>query len=60
LIADSCIKPDGAVPGSTGNNTGCPAEPDEVAYFLNVLHATSTLSVAQLDVIKEKFIKRNE
>ena len=51
VVADSRIKPDGAAPGSAGNNCGCPAEPDEVTYFIKVLHATSPLSDDQLHTI---------
>ena len=58
VIADSRNKPDGAAPGSTGNNVGCPSEPDEVTYFIKVLHATSTLSADQLDLIKKNFTIR--
>jgi hypothetical protein len=57
VIADSRIKPDGAAPGSTGDNVGCPSEPAEIAYFVKVLHATSPLTPAQLDIIKKNFGK---
>ena len=55
VVADSRVKADGAAPGSAGNNTGCPAEPDEVVYFLKVLHATSSLSDDQLHTISTIF-----
>lgn len=41
----------------TGNNVGCPARPDEVNYFINVLKKTSQLSDAQLTLIKTRFLK---
>ena len=36
-------------------NTGCPAQPDEVAYFTGLLKKTTPLSEAELALIAEKF-----
>jgi hypothetical protein len=41
----------------TGNNVGCPAQPDEVAYFIKVLKKTSDLTDAQLEMIRKRFLK---
>ncbi|HSC38001.1 MAG TPA: thioredoxin family protein, partial [Chitinophagaceae bacterium] len=38
-LADSQIRPDGAGLDAPGKNTGCPAEPNEVAHFTSVLKA---------------------
>ena len=58
LLADSRLhSDDGKV---TGNNVGCPAQPDEVAYFIRVLKKTSDLTDAQLEMIKERFLKIGE
>jgi thioredoxin-related protein len=55
LLADSRVHSEsGEV---TGNNVGCPAQPDEVAYFVRVLKNTSHLSDAQLKLIQERFLK---
>jgi hypothetical protein len=59
ILADSRIKPDGAAPGSSGDNTGCPDKPDEVAYFVKVLQHTSGLSGDQLGVIAEQFSRKH-
>jgi|SRR5882757_3293529 len=58
VIADSRIKPQGAAPGSAGDNSGCPDTPGEVAYFLQVLQATSSLSADQLQTIGKQFAGR--
>lgn len=55
LLADSRLhSEDGKV---TGNNVGCPTEPDEVAYFINVLKKTSVLTDRQLEMIRKRFLK---
>lgn len=59
ILADSRIKPDGAAPGSSGANTGCPDKPDEVAYFVKVLEHTSGLSSDQLGVIAGQFSRKH-
>ena len=57
VLADSQIRPAGAGPDAPGSNTGCPAEPNEVAYFTSVLKATSRLTASQLSVIEQRFLK---
>lgn len=57
LLADSRIpNPD----GSGGSNTGCPAQPDEVAYFIKVLKNTSSLKDLELNRIKTRFLRIGE
>lgn len=41
----------------TGNNIGCPAQPDEVNFFIRVLKKTSHLSDQDLQLIKTRFLK---
>jgi thioredoxin-related protein len=55
LLADSRLHSEtGEV---TGNNVGCPVQPDEVAYFIRVLKKTSHLSAAQLALIQKRFLE---
>jgi thioredoxin-related protein len=55
LLADSIVhSDDGKV---IGNNVGCPAKPDEVAYFIKVLKKTSDLSEGQLGLVQKRFLK---
>ncbi len=37
-------------------NTGCPAQPDEVAFFVGLLKKTTNLTEAELALISEKFL----
>lgn len=55
LLADSRIHSETGE--LTGNNVGCPAQPDEVAYFIRVLKNTSHLSDGQLKLIRERFLQ---
>jgi thiol-disulfide isomerase/thioredoxin len=57
VVQDSRIKPEGAAPGSTGANTGCPDSEAELAYFVRVLHETSSLSDAQIETIRAEFAR---
>jgi len=58
LLADSRLHSDnGKV---TGNNVGCPAKPDEVAYFIKVLKKTTDLTDEQLEMIRKRFLKIGE
>jgi len=50
LLADSQRAP--------GENTGCPATKEEVAYFLEVLRKTSPLKDDALAVIEKNFLKQ--
>lgn len=38
-------------------NVGCPAETEEIAYFISVLQKTSKMKPAQLDAVKTSFSK---
>lgn len=51
LLADAQYKP--------GQNTGCPASEEEVAYFITVLKKTSSLKGDELEVIRKRF-RKNE
>lgn len=43
---------------SPGNNTGCPAEADEVKYFISVLKKTTAITDEQAAVVEKRF-RRN-
>lgn len=43
--------------GKSGNSVGCPAQPEEVDYFLSVLRQTTTASPQQLELIRQRFLK---
>ena len=58
LLADSKMRPEGAGL-ETGDNIGCPANKEEVAYFINILKKTSKLNSPQLAVISKRF-RENE
>lgn len=51
VLADSQREP--------GQNTGCPATEQEVAYFIDVLRKTSSLKEEELEKIKQRF-RKNE
>lgn len=55
LLADSQLRPAGALPGTAGENVGCPAKENEVAYFIKVLQQTSSLNAAELLLIAKRF-----
>lgn len=59
LLADSRMP---AVDKKTGKkikaNVGCPANPDEVDYFISLLKKNTRLGKADLDVIANKFIMK--
>lgn len=54
LLADSRMT---EASGKPGSNVGCPAQPDEVAFFIQALKKTSKLSEKELNIIKERFLK---
>lgn len=56
LLADSKIRNNGENEAG-GNNIGCPANKEEVAYFLDLLRKTSKLKEDQLVLIAERFCK---
>jgi thioredoxin-related protein len=45
---------------SPGENIGCPAEADEVAYFVSVLKKTAKLSESELQAIAARFQKNKD
>ena len=57
LLADSKIRPAGAPLNAEGENIGCPASEKEVAYFNELLKATSNIKEPQLTAIRERFLK---
>jgi thiol-disulfide isomerase/thioredoxin len=57
LVADSQVRPAGAPITAKGENVGCPAKPDEVAYFITCLKKTSKLNEKQLNEIAAVFAK---
>lgn len=59
LLADSWIRKGEAEKLSIGSNSGCPANAEEVDYFIKVLQKTSTLNPDQLEVIHKRF-RENE
>lgn len=56
LLADSQIRPKGASLDTPGESIGCPASEKEVAYFAELLKATSKLTNDQLAVISKRFV----
>ena len=57
LLADSQIRPDGSGKDVKGENSGCPASPEEVKYFISVLKRTSPITPDQILLIKKRFLK---
>ncbi|MDB5004021.1 MAG: hypothetical protein JWQ34_2246 [Mucilaginibacter sp.] len=55
LLGDSQIRPTGAALDTQGESIGCPAAENEVAYFAQLLKATSKLNDEQLAVISKRF-----
>ena len=56
LLADSKIRKNGEN-AAGGNNIGCPANADEVDYFLELLRKTSKLDEKQLSLVAIRFRK---
>ncbi len=44
--------------GNNGDNTGCPGEPQEVAYFTTVLKQAAHFSSKEIEEVKEVFGKK--
>lgn len=55
VLGDSQVRPAGASLDTYGENVGCPASTDEVAFFTKLLKATSKLNDEQLAVIAKRF-----
>jgi hypothetical protein len=58
LLADSQIRPEGAGLDVAGENVGCPSQPQEIAHFIKVLKATSSLNEQELAVIQTRFSRK--
>ncbi|MES2278879.1 MAG: thioredoxin family protein [Bacteroidota bacterium] len=56
-LADSQVRPEGAALDTYGKSVGCPADPEEVTFFIQVLKTTSKLNDGQLAMISERFAK---
>jgi hypothetical protein len=59
LLADSRMPPPEATPNAKPLNTGCPANKEEVDYFLTVLRKTTPLSESDLEIVRVRFRKNN-
>ncbi len=59
LLGDCYIRKSGEPLTVKGKNSGCPANEEEVANFIDVLKNTTTLTPAQLAIISERF-RKNE
>ena len=55
LIADCQMRPAGASLETEGKSVGCPADSNEVDYFIKVLHQTTELSDDQAQMIRFRF-----
>ena len=55
VLGDSQVRPAGASLDTYGDNVGCPASPNEVAFFTALLKNTSKLNDEQLSVIAKRF-----
>lgn len=59
LLADSYIRTATQTPADKGTNIGCPAQPGEVAAFIDVLKKTSDITPDQEKAVTEVF-KKND
>ncbi len=59
LIANSKEKAGDKPLTDSGENVGCPAQPNEVKYFLRILKATTSLTDIELKIIEKRFNKIN-
>ncbi len=59
LIADSQMRPEGVAQTTKGENVGCPAKQEEVAYFVSALKKSSRLNEKELEDITTIF-RKNE
>jgi thiol-disulfide isomerase/thioredoxin len=57
LLADSFIRPAGTGLDKPGDNMGCPAAPEEIAAFIEVLKKTSKISEPEIKAVSERFSK---
>ena len=59
-LADSQIRPAGAALDNYGENVGCPAADNEVAFFATILKSTSKLNDKEIAMISERFAKNKD
>ena len=59
-LADSQIRPAGAALDTYGENVGCPAADNEVAFFAQILKNTSKLTDKEIAMISERFAKNKD
>ncbi|MBK0379165.1 thioredoxin family protein [Mucilaginibacter segetis] len=55
VLADSQVRPAGAPMDTYGDNVGCPASEEEVAYLTKILKTTSKLNDNDLAIISKRF-----
>ena len=60
IIADSQKRSAGTNLDTEGQNVGCPANEQEVNYFIDVLKKTSSLSNEEEQAIRKRFLKNQE
>jgi len=60
FLADSRMPPPSATPEAKAQNTGCPANKEEVDYFIEVLKKATSLKEAELEIIRVRFRKNSE
>ena len=58
LLGDAFIRSDGVGMDKPGKNTGCPAQPEEVAHWIKVLNTTSDIPDDGLKKIETLFKKK--
>jgi thiol-disulfide isomerase/thioredoxin len=59
FLADSRMAPPSATPEAKSMNTGCPANKEEVDYFIGVLKKSTSLKETELEIIRERFRKNS-
>ncbi|MFH0760351.1 MAG: thioredoxin family protein [Bacteroidota bacterium] len=60
LLADSRMPAKDKTGKDILTNTGCPAQPDEVAYFVTVLKKTTKLTQPEIDLIADRFLLKKK
>jgi thiol-disulfide isomerase/thioredoxin len=59
LLGDSQVRKPGEGLDKPGQNMGCPAAPEEVAVFIDLLKKTSKISVTEATAVTERFRKNS-
>lgn len=59
MTGNSYAPPADGTAASAKDNVGCPAQGNEVAYFIGLLKASSKMSTVQLAAISARFAKNN-